>query len=116
MTNTQSIYERENYWPADLPTRGGLARMMAAQAYEVPLEDIAAATRRHPRVALARHVAMYLAHVVFGMTMSEIACEFGRDRTTASHACHRIEDMREDPDLDRLLEWLEAQLRGTRAP
>jgi len=116
MTDTQAIYEQENCWPANLPTRGGLARMMAAQAYEVPLEDVAAATRRHPRAALARQVAMYLSHVVFGMTMSQIAFEFGRDRTTASHACHRIEEMREDPDLDRLLEWLEKQLRGAAMP
>ena len=116
MTNTQSIYEQQNYWAANLPTRGGLTRMMAANAYEVPLEDVAASTRKNPRAALARQVAMYLAHVVFGMTMSEIAFEFGRDRTTASHACHRIEEMREDPDLDRLLEWLETQLRGAAQP
>src|SRR5262249_48194993 len=99
-----------------LPRRGGLARMMAAQAYDVPLEDFAAATRCHPRAAFARQVAMYLAHVVFGMKMSEIGCEFRRHRSTASHACHRIEDLREDPELDRLLGWLEAQLRGAVEP
>ena len=116
MTQIRLSENEQSGWAAALPRRGGLARMMAAKAYEVPLEEVAAATRRNPRAAFARQVAMYLAHVVFGMKMSEIACEFGRDRTTASHACHRIEDLRDDPDLDRLLGWLEAQLREAVAP
>lgn len=111
MTNQLSVYEEPAFRPRSTPTRASLARMMAAQAYDVPVEEIAAATRRHPRAALARQVAMYLAHVVLGMTMSEIAGAFGRDRTTASHACQRIEEMREDPAHDSQLEWLEAQLR-----
>jgi len=116
MNDTHSIYEDHDWWPAHLPARARLARVMAARAYDVPLEDLAAATRKSPRTALARHVAMYLAHVVFGMTMSQIGFQFGRDRSTASHAVHRVEDLREDPDLDNILEWLEAQLRGMAQP
>ena len=35
----------------------------------------------------------------------------GRDRTTASHACHRVEDLRDNPDFDRQLTHLENILR-----
>jgi chromosomal replication initiation ATPase DnaA len=112
MTDIQSIHDEQSFRAACAPTRGGQARRIAARAYGVPMEEIAAATRRSPRAALARQVAMYLAHVVLGMTLSEVAGEFRRDRTTASHACRRVEDLREDPDLDRLLEWLETQLRA----
>ena len=46
---------------------------------------------------------MYLSHVVFHISLSEVATAFGRDRSTAAHAFHRIEEMREDPELDRTL-------------
>lgn len=111
MTDLRFYYDEPAFRPRSTPTQASLARMMAAQAYDVPVEEIAAATRRNPRAALARQVAMYLAHVVLGMSMSQIAHEFGRDRTTAAHACQRIEDLREDPSHDCQLEWLEAQLR-----
>lgn len=111
MTDLRTAYDEPAFRPRSMPTQASLARMMVAQAYDVPLEEIAATTRRNPRAALARQVAMYLAHVVLGMTMSEIADAFGRDRTTASYACQRIEDLRENPTHDGQLEWLEAQLR-----
>ena len=55
----------------------------------------------------ARQTAMYLLHVVCGFTLTEVAALFGRDRATASHACHRIEDLRDDPCFDRRLTQLE---------
>ncbi len=112
MTNLRSAFEEPVWRPRSAPSGASLALVLAAHAYDVPLEEIAAATRRNPRVALARQAAMYLAHVVLGMSMSEIAGAFGRDRTTASHACHRIEDLREDPGHDGVLELLESQLRN----
>ncbi len=58
-------------------------------------------------VALARHVAMYLAHVVCGLTYTQAARLYGRDRTTAAYGCRHVEERRDDPMFDRILELLE---------
>jgi chromosomal replication initiation ATPase DnaA len=50
---------------------------------------------------------MYLAHVTFGATLTEIGILFERDRTTVAHACGVVEDRRDDPDLDCKLDHLE---------
>jgi chromosomal replication initiation ATPase DnaA len=65
-------------------------------------------TRGRSRVAFARQVAMYLAHVSFGLTLTTVGRAFGRDRTTVAHACALVEDARDDPEIDRTLELLEA--------
>ena len=65
-------------------------------------------TRGRSRVAFARQVAMYLAHVAFGLTLTTVGRAFNRDRTTVSHACALVEDARDDPEFDRTLELLEA--------
>ena len=56
-------------------------------------------------------VLMYLMHVVYRLNLTEVAAIFGRDRSTASHACHLIEDLRDDPRFDRQLAQLENLLR-----
>ena len=65
---------------------------------------------RTASVALARQTAMYLAHVTFGLTYSEVGQLFSRDRTTVAHACSTIEDLRDDPTVDRTLSVLESTL------
>ncbi len=60
--------------------------------------------------ARARQLAMYLSHVVLGRTLKEVGDAFGRDRTTVSHACALIEDMRDDAGFDAELERLEQLL------
>jgi chromosomal replication initiation ATPase DnaA len=69
---------------------------------------------RGATVALARQTAMYLAHVTFGLSFSEIGHLFERDRTTVAHACQVIEDLRDDPTMDRALAFIEAALIGAR--
>ena len=78
-----------------------------AVVFDVDVHDLGAATRRSPRAAFARQVAMYLAHVVCGLSLTEVGALFARDRTTVAHACELIEDRRDDPDLDGRLEHLE---------
>lgn len=60
-----------------------------------------------PRAAFARQVAMYLAHIGFEQSFETISRVFDRDRTTVSHACHVVEDGRDDIWLDCRLEALE---------
>lgn len=69
---------------------------------------------RGAHVALARQTAMYLAHVTFGLSFSEIGQLFDRDRTTVSHACRVVEDLRDDPAMDRALALIESTLAGSR--
>ena len=58
-------------------------------------------------VAFARQSAMYLAHVAFEIELGEVGRAFGRDRTTAAHACRLIEERRDDRAVDAVLAALE---------
>lgn len=78
-----------------------------ALVFEVEPNDLRAPTRRSPRTAFARQVAMYLAHVACGLSMMEVGVLFSRDRTIVPHACEVVEDRRDDPDLDKRMERLE---------
>jgi len=81
--------------------------LATAAAFALPVGEIIASSRRSAYVAFARQSAMYLAHVTFGLSYSEVARAFGRDRTTAAHACQLIEDRRDDPGVDAVLGLLE---------
>ncbi|MEL7028267.1 MAG: helix-turn-helix domain-containing protein [Pseudomonadota bacterium] len=85
---------------------------MVALAFNVSEEEMAAPTRSKAPIAFARQVAMYLCNVAMGLSLSQIAAAFSRDRTTVSHACHLIEDRRDEPDLDTRLAALEVILRA----
>ncbi len=78
-----------------------------AAVFETDVDDLQASTRGSPRTAFARQVAMYLAHVVCGLSLTEVGALFARDRTTVAHACGVVEDRRDDPELDGRLEHLE---------
>lgn len=77
------------------------------QVFGVELSDLRGGTRGRAKVAQARQVAMYLAHVVCGMSLTQVGRIFDRDRTTVAHACGLIEDLRDDPSFDRAIELLE---------
>lgn len=87
------------------------ALSLAARTCEVAQHEITAGNKRRASVALARQLAMYLCNVVGAMSLRDIAEAFSRDRSTVSHACHAIEDRREDPIFDRQMEYLERELR-----
>jgi chromosomal replication initiation ATPase DnaA len=78
-----------------------------ASVFEVEIVALKAPTRGSAEAAFARQVAMYLAHVVCGLSLTEVGLIFGRDRTTVAHACEVVEDCRDEPELDRRLEHLE---------
>jgi hypothetical protein len=78
-----------------------------AVVFEVGVEELRAPTRGTARAAFARQVAMYLAHVGCGVSLTEVGHLFERDRTTVAHACGLIEDRRDDPDFDYRVDQLE---------
>lgn len=63
---------------------------------------------KEPRAAMARQVAMYLAHTGLDWTQARTGIAFGREKSTVSYACSRVEDRREDADFDRRIAQLEA--------
>lgn len=83
---------------------------LVARTFSVRRSDLRARQRGDREVQIARQVALYLAHVVLGYDYTACGLLFGRDRTTAAHACRRIEDLRDDPHLDAALSLLEAAL------
>lgn len=80
---------------------------MVAAAFGLAAEELASERRGMADVAFARQVAMYLAHTRLGLPLTAAGGLFQRDRTTARHACRQVEDRRDDPRVDRLLECLE---------
>lgn len=85
----------------------GSIELVVCRVFGVRRLELRLSTRGRAKVALARQVSMYLAHVVFGLSLTEVGKIFERDRTTVSHACGVVEDRRDDPIFDRVLENLE---------
>jgi hypothetical protein len=88
--------------------------LAAAATFAVPVGELIAPTRRSHTAAFARQSAMYLAHVTFGLSYSEVGRGFGRDRTTAAHACQLVEERRDDAAIDAVLSSLESACAALR--
>lgn len=81
-----------------------------AVAWDVEAQALKAPTRGEQDVAFARQVAMYVAHVAMGISLNQVAQNFGRDRTTARHACRVVEDRRDEPAFDERMRGVESAL------
>jgi chromosomal replication initiation ATPase DnaA len=84
--------------------------------FGIAAHDLHDASRGRAKVALARQTAMYLAHVSFSLSLTDVGTLFERDRTTVRHACNLIEDRRDDVDFDLVLELLERAVVALRSP
>lgn len=104
--------------PSSAPDAGhefsALCRAAASAACGVSTSDIASPDRCRAPVSRARHLAIYLHHVVFGASLSSCGRMFARDRTSIRHACANIEDRRDDPRFDRAVARLEEALLAQR--
>ena len=92
---------------------------IAANALGVSRAAAGAPTRQSARSARVRQIAMYLAHVGLGQDYSAIGRAFGRDPSTARHACALIEERRDEAGLDcilRHLEWASGVFLAALAP
>ena len=90
----------------------GFITYLVSVATGIEADQIQAPTRQSAGAARARQIAMYLAQVGLCWPMERVGAAFGRDRSTASHACHRVEDLRDQPAFDAALETLEACIRA----
>ena len=80
---------------------------IAAALFNVSSKDLRRAGRTSLDVSRVRQIAMYVAHVILRLNMTDVGRGFGRDRTTVLHACHLIEDLRDDEDFDRIVAMTE---------
>ncbi len=78
-----------------------------AEAFGLPVAALFRMRRGSARTAFARQCAMYLAHVSLGLSIAQAGRLFGRDRSTAAHACRVVEERRDDPRIEQLLASLE---------
>jgi chromosomal replication initiation ATPase DnaA len=78
-----------------------------AAFFGVPGHELRSGERCRREVSRVRQIGMYVAHTLLGMTMTEVARGFGRDRSTVMHACHLIEDARENKEFDAILTTFE---------
>ncbi|WP_436639946.1 helix-turn-helix domain-containing protein [Microbaculum sp. FT89] len=83
---------------------------VVSRSFRVREASIDAAGRTTAPEAFARHVAMYLAHVVFGWSYAEIGQMFRRHRTCVTYACARIEDRRDDVRFDARMSRIERRI------
>ena len=110
-TPTNMTAPSQSFFGSDAPSKQSQMRLAielaVSRVFGVDHKALDHVTRGVARAALARQVAMYLAHVGCGLSMAASGRLFGRDRTTVAHACLIIEDRRDDPLFDRSLDLLE---------
>lgn len=92
-----------------------VSKTVAATAFGVTRTPLSGLGPQNREAVLARQVAMYLSHVCFGVAMTDIAKVFRRDRTTVTHACHTVEDRRDDHLFDGMLDRMEAAALALRS-
>ncbi|MHA6644729.1 helix-turn-helix domain-containing protein [Mesorhizobium sp. A623] len=80
---------------------------IASALFSVPSKELRRPGKTAAPVSRVRQIGMYVAHVVLRLTMGEVGAGFGRDRTTVLHACQVIEDLRDDPEFDRVVLTIE---------
>ena len=80
---------------------------IVAALFSVSSKELRKPGRTSDSVSRVRQIAMYVAHVVLRLTQGEVGRGFGRDRTTVIHACHIVEDLRDEAEFDRTVLMVE---------
>ena len=78
-----------------------------AACFSVSGRELRAQGRTRAEICRVRQIGMYVAHVIAGLSMYEVGLGFQRDRSTVAHACHLVEDLRDDPDFERAILMIE---------
>jgi len=90
---------------------GALVEASAAAIFALPPPALQASGRKRGGIARARQTAIYFAHVALAMSMTRAGNLFARDRTTARHACLRIEEWRENAPIDHAFDRLDPAMQ-----
>lgn len=84
-----------------------VVRQMVAELIMLSGDRVLARRDRRRMACHVRQISMYVCHVALSMPQHDIAIAFGRDRTTVGHACHVVEDRRDDPFFDDFVSAVE---------
>jgi Bacterial dnaA protein helix-turn-helix len=82
-----------------------------AISFNVAPELLSFPSRGRASVCQARQVSMYLTHVCFSLSLTQVGQLFDRDRTTVAHACEVTEQRRDDVAFDAFLSRVEMVIR-----
>lgn len=93
---------------------GVLVIKLVATLEQTDQQAMRKTSRGKADICLARQMAMYLMHTVFSCSYHHVAAFFKRDRTTISHACKLVEDLRDNEEFDKRLEAMENLLVSAR--
>ncbi len=92
--------------PSEDRDRADLAMQVVAMRLGTPMETLTRKSRMSPSALRARRVSLYLTHVALGWSLERVGHAFGINRQTVSTACSRIEEARDEPHLNDLLDQL----------
>lgn len=67
---------------------------------DAPAQHMLSNIRGRMDIARVRQVCMYILHTETGLSLTQVGSLMGRDRSTISHACHVVEDMRDEVEFD----------------
>lgn len=95
--------------PASLPLKSAcrIVRQMVCELVQLFGDRVMLRRDRRRLSCHVRQIAMYVCHVALQISMSDIGEAFGRDRTTVGHACHVVEDRRDDLAFDEFVSAVE---------
>lgn len=86
--------------------RADLVVQIVALRLGAPVETVTRKGRLSLPALRVRRVSLYLAHVALGWTLERVGHAYGINRQTVSTACTRIEEARDEPHLNDLLDQL----------
>ncbi|MFK7902128.1 MAG: helix-turn-helix domain-containing protein [Nitratireductor sp.] len=86
---------------------GQLILHIVSKQMNVSISDIERTNRGKANISIARQVVMYLMHTSMSCSYYEVADFLMRDRTTVSHGCRIVEDMRDQEEFEQMLEKME---------
>ncbi|MBO0140687.1 transposase [Agrobacterium sp. Ap1] len=103
------VADAKPVYPASLPARivCRIVSQITAETISLLSDRVMVRNERRRPSCHVRQISMYVCHVALRMSFSDIGAAFGRDRTTVGHACHVVEDRRDDLAFDEFVSAIE---------
>ena len=88
----QEVAKLNSSEAGDAPVRMAVVMKLASRYFGIPVNELIS-QRRSLKYMAPRHVSIYVAHQLTGLSTPQIGKWFGgRDHTTILHACNRVKD------------------------
>lgn len=97
--------------PSEDRDRAELTMHVVAMRLGTPMETMLRQGRLSRSAVRVRRISVYLAHVAFGWPLERVGHAFGINRQTVGTSCTRLEEAREHPEVNDLVEQLTETLQ-----